>query len=70
MAIKPYLNNIALKINFAFKSHIYRKFFHSSKKYLKFFKKSVDDRLKIIKMPHHCHAVKRTVAKTKRFEVL
>ncbi len=37
MAIKPYLNNIALKINFAQKALIYRKFFHGSKKYLKFF---------------------------------
>lgn len=37
MVIKPYLNNIALKINFAQKSHIYRKFFRGSKKYLKFF---------------------------------
>lgn len=40
------------------------------KKNRKKFEKSVDVRLKIIKIRPRCHALKRAAAKTKRFEAL
>ena len=52
------------------KSDIYRKSQKETKKNLIFLKKGVDVRLKIIKIRLRCHALKRTAAKTKRFEVL